>query len=105
MGLGIRSDPRRQGHRPKADTGARAADGLMGRLIDLLVAERQAQRLTQTQLAQRAGVAQTEISRIERRRKTPTLDTYSRIAAALQLDILEQLQSGSRVTGARRSTP
>ena len=77
----------------------------MGRLIDLLVAERHAQQLTQAQLAQRAGVAQTEISRIERRRKTPTLDTYSRIAAALQLDILEQLQSGSRVTEAGRSTP
>jgi DNA-binding XRE family transcriptional regulator len=54
-------------------------------LISSLMAGRRALNLTQAQLAERSGVAQTEISRIERGRKSPTMDTYSRLAAALGL--------------------
>ena len=55
-------------------------------LISSLIAGRRDLHLTQAQLAARAGVAQEEISRIERgRRKSPTIDTYTRIAAALGL--------------------
>jgi transcriptional regulator with XRE-family HTH domain len=54
-------------------------------LITSLIAGRRDLHLTQAQLAARAGVAQEEISRIERGRKSPTIDTYARIAAALGL--------------------
>ncbi len=54
-------------------------------LISSLMTGRRALNLTQAQLAERSGVAQTEISRIERGRKSPTMDTYSRLAAALGL--------------------
>jgi DNA-binding XRE family transcriptional regulator len=54
-------------------------------LISSLIAGRHDLHLTQAQLAARAGVAQEEISRIERGRKSPTIDTYARIAAALGL--------------------
>jgi DNA-binding XRE family transcriptional regulator len=44
---------------------------------------RRALRLTQKELAEKAGLGQAEVSKIERGRKSPTLDTCSRIAAAL----------------------
>jgi predicted transcriptional regulator len=59
------------------------------RLINLLLSRRGELHLTQQQLAERSGVAQTEISRIERGRKSPTLDTYSRLASALDLEWVE----------------
>lgn len=65
------------------------AKRLKYRLINVLLARRQELKLTQAQLADRSGVAQTEISRIERGRKSPTLDTYSRLASALDLDTIE----------------
>ncbi len=54
-------------------------------LINSLITGRHELHLTQAQLAVRAGVAQEEISRIERGRKSPTMDTFARIAAALGL--------------------
>jgi DNA-binding XRE family transcriptional regulator len=56
-------------------------------LVNALISGRQARRLTQAQLSERSGIAQTEISRIERGRKSPTIDTYARIAAALELEL------------------
>jgi len=54
-------------------------------LINTLISRRRDLNLTQQTLAEHAGVAQTEISKIERGRKSPTLDTFSRIAGALRL--------------------
>jgi len=56
-------------------------------LVSSLMTGRRELHLTQAQLAERSGVAQTEISRIERGRKSPTMDTYSRLAAALGLRV------------------
>jgi len=56
------------------------------RLLDLsvsLVAARTRQGLTQKQLSKIADVQQSEISRIERGRGNPTVDTLSKIAAPL----------------------
>jgi transcriptional regulator with XRE-family HTH domain len=50
------------------------------RLISALITRRHELHLTQQQLAARAGVAQAEISRIERGRKSPTLDTFAILA-------------------------
>jgi transcriptional regulator with XRE-family HTH domain len=54
-------------------------------LINTLITRRQALNLTQEALAEQSGIAQAEISRIERGRKSPTLDTFSRLAGALRL--------------------
>jgi len=56
------------------------------RLINLLLARRRELRMTQDQLAERSGVPQADISRIESGRTSPTLDTYSRLASALDLE-------------------
>jgi DNA-binding XRE family transcriptional regulator len=70
------------------------------RLIELVLVRRLELGLTQEQLSQRSGVAQTEISRIERGRKTPNLDTYARLAAALNLDLIARRPQ--RVASRRR---
>jgi len=58
------------------------------RLISQLIERRHSLRWSQKELAGHSGIAQSEISRIERGRKSPTMDTYSRLATALQLDEL-----------------
>jgi DNA-binding XRE family transcriptional regulator len=58
-------------------------------MISRLIGRRRELRLTQQQLAQRSGVGQAEISKIERGRSTPTLDTYSRLAAALDVSLAD----------------
>lgn len=57
-------------------------------LIELLLVRRLELGLTQEQLSVRSGVAQTEISRIEGRRRSPSLDTYARLASALNLELM-----------------
>ena len=61
------------------------AKELKDALIRLLLTRRRELQLTQAALSVQSGVAQTEISRIERGRKSPTIDTYSRLASALGL--------------------
>lgn len=50
---------------------------------DLIIAARSASNLTQKQLAQRSGVSQANISKIENGNYHPTLSTLKRIADAL----------------------
>lgn len=62
-------------------------------MIARLIQRRRELHLTQKQLAERSGVGQAEISKIERGRKSPTLDTYSRLASALELSFADILTS------------
>jgi DNA-binding XRE family transcriptional regulator len=52
-------------------------------LINALIQQRRLCGWTQKQLAERAGIGQAEVSKIERERKSPTIDTYARLATAL----------------------
>ena len=52
-----------------------------------LAAQRRAQHLTQKQLAERSGIDQAEISRIERGQANPTTATLGALTGALGLDI------------------
>lgn len=74
-------------------------------LINSLITGRQDLNITQAGLAERSGVAQTEISRIERGRKSPTLETFSRLAGALGIEFGQRLvrrRGTSGVGGGRR---
>jgi len=71
-------------------------------LINTLIIRRRDLHLTQQALAEQAGVAQTEISKIERGRKSPTLDTFSRIASALRLEFSPQDNAPRVALAARR---
>jgi len=57
-------------------------------LINALITRRHELNLSQVSLAAESGVAQTEISKIERGRKSPTLDTFSRLVSALKIEVL-----------------
>jgi ribosome-binding protein aMBF1 (putative translation factor) len=56
------------------------------RLINQLIERRHSLHWSQKDLAEQSGIAQSEISKIERGRKSPTIDTYSRLATAMELD-------------------
>ena len=71
------------------------------RLINLLIERRHTLRWTQKQLAVHSGIGQGEISKIERGRKSPTLDTYTRLVMALDLDE-DILVTGKIPAGAAR---
>jgi len=58
------------------------------RMLNQIIQARCALHLTQKDLAEEAGRGQADVSKIERGRKSPTLDTYSRLAAALGLEVL-----------------
>jgi ribosome-binding protein aMBF1 (putative translation factor) len=55
-------------------------------LINALIQQRRTRGWTQQQLAERAGIGQAEVSKIERGRKSPTIDTYARLAGALGIE-------------------
>lgn len=57
------------------------------RMLNQIIQARRALHLTQEDLAKKAGLGQAEVSKIERGRKSPTLDTYSRLVAALGLEV------------------
>jgi transcriptional regulator with XRE-family HTH domain len=54
-------------------------------LVNQILERRRDLHWTQKQLAEKAGIGQAVISRIERGRLSPTIDTYARLATALGL--------------------
>lgn len=70
------------------------------RLINQLIERRRSLHWSQKDLAEQSGIAQSEISKIERGRKSPTIDTYSRLATAMELDDILG-QSARREVGVR----
>jgi transcriptional regulator with XRE-family HTH domain len=58
---------------------------------------RERQRLSQVELARRAGVHQTYISMLELGQREPSLSTVAQLAAALEVDPLELLSFGTPV--------
>jgi transcriptional regulator with XRE-family HTH domain len=58
---------------------------------------RQASRLTQRQLASRAGVPQSTVARIERGQMMPRVDTFDRLLRAAELRVAVQPVPGAGV--------
>ena len=57
------------------------------RLANQIMTERKRSGLTQVELASMCGIAQSEISRIERGDGNPTVETLSRIGRSLDLNL------------------
>jgi DNA-binding XRE family transcriptional regulator len=64
-----------------------------------LIKRRRSLHWSQKELADHSGIAQSEISKIERGRKSPAIDTYSRLATAMQLDGLMVPSAGRELAG------
>jgi ribosome-binding protein aMBF1 (putative translation factor) len=58
------------------------------RLINQLIERRRSLHWSQKDLAAQSGIAKSEKSKNVRGRKSPTIDTYSRLATAMELDDL-----------------
>jgi DNA-binding XRE family transcriptional regulator len=71
-------------------------------LINALIQQRRVRGLTQQQLADLAGIDQADVSKIERGRKSPTIDTYARLASALGMEPGLPLDKPLRRSPARR---
>lgn len=56
-------------------------------IIDRLIERRQMLNLTQKQLADAAGLAQSGVARLESKKNVPRLDTLLKVAAALGCDL------------------
>lgn len=56
-------------------------------LIDALVTARKAQHLTQKQLAERTGIDQSDISKIENGNANPALSTLKRLAEGMEMTL------------------
>lgn len=86
-----------KGEGPEAARDLRAKE-VKYALINTLITRRRDLNLTQQTLAKESGIAQTEISRIERGRKSPTLETFSRLASALRLELRSATSPSRRAT-------
>jgi len=65
---------------------------IIGRLIELIQAERFRQKLSLNEVATRSGLSHTMIMRVEKRERLPTIDTLLRIADALQINLSSVLK-------------
>lgn len=105
--MGIRFDEYLQTSRRGRSTASRARQETFRRAYSMAVQVielRQERGLTQQQLSALTGIAQSEISRIERGVISPTFRTLSRLADALGaeirlVDVSEGCQGASRPAG------
>jgi DNA-binding XRE family transcriptional regulator len=76
--------------RARLDASAAAARDVFEKAYDIalqIVALREQAGLTQVELAERTGISQADISRIERGATSPTAKTLQRIAEALNAEV------------------
>lgn len=76
--------------RARLDPSAAAARDVFEKAYDIamqIVALREQAGLTQVELAERTGISQADISRIERGATSPTAKTLQRIAEALDAEV------------------
>ena len=85
-----------QAEGPAAVADLRAKE-LKYQLINSLLTRRRQLHWTQGELAAKSGVAQEEISRIERGRKSPNMDTYARLASVMDLGVVVRRPRRRRV--------
>jgi ribosome-binding protein aMBF1 (putative translation factor) len=84
--------------RARLDPSAVAAREVFEKAYDIamqVVALREKAGLTQVELAQRCGISQADISRVERGTTSPTAKTLQRIADALDADVRLVARSGT----------
>ncbi len=69
---------------------------LCGQIIEVLLKERERQKLSKYVVAQRSGLSQSMIARVERGTRIPTLDTVLRMADALGMDLAAVIRRAQR---------
>lgn len=95
MGLGLRLMARRPEPDPQQETLATELQAAFGESVR---SARTKAGMTQTELADRSGVAREDISRIENGQINLTLRTMSRLASVLDGDVAAMLRATQRQT-------
>jgi transcriptional regulator with XRE-family HTH domain len=75
---------------------------ILGRISDNLRAARLRQRMSQEEVARRAGLHRTEIGKLENRERLPRIDSAVKLATALDIPV-DQLVDGVTWEPARRA--
>lgn len=75
------------------------------RLMDYLVAERKRQQLTQAQVAERMGISQGAVARIESGERDPHLSTLRRYAHAVRVRVIHMMAPADEARGVSRLLP
>jgi transcriptional regulator with XRE-family HTH domain len=71
-------------------------EAIIGRLTELLKAERLRQGLSLNQVATSSGLSHTMVMRVEKRERLPTIDTLLRISDAVGADLSVLLSRAMR---------
>jgi transcriptional regulator with XRE-family HTH domain len=74
----------------------KSQQAVCARVARMLRQERESQGLSMNRVAERAGLSQQMVSYVEREMRNPTLETLLRIAAALEIDLAQILQSAQK---------
>lgn len=78
-------------------------EAIIDRLMELLREERLRQNLSLNEVATRAGLSHTMVSRVEKRERLPTIDTLLRMTGALEVDLSALLVEAAKVAKASDS--
>ena len=70
----------------------KSQQAVCARVAQILRQEREKRRLSMNLVAERAGLSQQMVSYVEREMRNPTLETLLRIAAALEIDLVQVLR-------------
>jgi len=66
------------------------------RVAQVLRQEREKRGLSMNQVAERAGISQQMVSYVERQMRNPTLETLLRIAAAIEIDVIDVMRRATK---------
>ena len=97
----LHEEARREGPQAIAELAAFDAHYRLAREVFEL---RKARRMTQRQLAEKSGIQQAEISRIEAGNSNPTLSTIAVLAYALEAELSLEVRKATKTRETRRTT-
>jgi transcriptional regulator with XRE-family HTH domain len=73
----------------------RQREEVIGRLVAYIRDERIRQALSLNEISVRSGLSHTMVMRVEKRQRTPTIDTLLRVADALGIDLWKLLRDAT----------
>jgi len=80
------------------------AGAISRRVVHLLRQERERQQMSMNVLAQRSGLAQSTISRIEHELRIPNVETLLRMCMVLEIDLGHFIQQATKDVGGTKKS-
>lgn len=80
----------------------KSQEAVCSSVAKILRREREKRRLSMNAIAERAGLSQQMVSYVERELRNPTLETVLRIAAAIEVDIVQVMREAVKMAGAKK---